>query len=499
MVYFILLICYHQKKTHLKIFFIMFNKTKIVATVGPASNSKEVIKSLVLAGVDVFRLNFSHGTHAAHKAVIDLIHEVNDELDTHVGILADLQGPKIRLGEVENNSIELVAGKTINITTIPQVSTAEQLYITYAEFAHDVKPGNRVLIDDGKFELKVISTNGIDTVKAKVIYGGIVSSKKGTNLPDTHVTAPSLTPKDIEDLRFILKERVHWVALSFVRTADDIQRLRGMLQFENNHTTKIIAKIERPEAIENIDKIIEATDGIMVARGDLGVEVPLEKVPIMQKMIVNKCISAAKPVIIATQMMESMMINPSPTRAEVTDVANAILDGADALMLSGETATGIHPVRVIDTFRAIINEVEKNGDIYSKYDKGHGPNPKSPTFLSDDICYNACRISDDIGAKAITGMTVSGYTAFMLSSFRPKSDIFIFTTNDHYLNSFSLIWGVRAFHYTSFTTTDDTMNDIQQILREKGFLKSGDRMVITASMPLVEQGRTNTIKISVVD
>jgi pyruvate kinase len=272
-----------------------------------------------------------------------------------------------------------------------------------------------------------------------------------------------------------------------------------MLQFENNHTTKIIAKIERPEAIENIDKIIEATDGIMVARGDLGVEVPLEKVPIMQKMIVNKCISAAKPVIIATQMMESMMINPSPTRAEVTDVANAILDGADALMLSGETATGIHPVRVIDTFRLIINEVEKNGDIYSKYDKGHRPNPKSPTFLSDHICYSACRISDDIEAKAITGMTVSGYTAFMLSCFRPKSDIFIFTTNDHYLNSFSLIWGVRAFHYTSFTTTDDTMNDIQQILREKGFLKSGDRMVITASMPLVEQGRTNTIKISVVD
>lgn len=479
----------------------MFNKTKIVATVGPASNSKEVLKTLVLAGVDVFRLNFSHSNkdHKDHKAIIDFIHEVNDELGTHVGILADLQGPKIRLGIVENDSIELIPDSIVSITTIEQESTAQTLYITYAEFAHDVKPGNRILIDDGKFELRALSTNGIDTVQARVIYGGKVSSKKGVNLPDTHVTAPSLTPKDIHDLRFIVKEKVHWVALSFVRTADDIQRLRGMLQFENNHSIKIIAKIERPEAIENIDKIIEATDGIMVARGDLGVEVPLEKVPIMQKMIVKKCISAAKPVIIATQMMESMTTNPSPTRAEVTDVANAILDGADALMLSGETATGFHPVRVVDTFRRIIHEIENNGDIYSMYDKGHRPNPKSPTFLSDDICYNACRISDDIGAKAITGMTVSGYTAFMLSCFRPKADIFIFTTNDHYLNSFSLIWGVRAFHYTKFTTTDGTMGDIQQILLDRGYLKSGDRVVITASMPLVEQGRTNTIKISVVE
>lgn len=477
----------------------MFNKTKIVATIGPASNNIDTLKALIEAGVDVFRVNFSHSDHATHKSVIDLVHQANDELGTHVGILADLQGPKIRLGMVADDRIELLADAEISITTHPKVSTANELYITYEQLAHDVRPGNRILIDDGKIELRVLATNGIDTVKALVIFGGPVSSKKGVNLPDTAVSSPSLTKKDIEDLEFIIHQRVHWVALSFVRTADDIQRLRGMLQFRDCKTLKIIAKIERPEAIQNIDSIIAVTDGIMVARGDLGVEVPLEKVPIMQKMIVKKCIAAAKPVIIATQMMESMIKDPSPTRAEVADVANGILDGADALMLSGETATGKHPVRVIETFRRIITEVERDGDIYSSYEKGNRPSVTSPTFLSDNVCYNACRISDDIRAKAITGMTVSGYTAFFLSCYRPKADIFIFTSNEAFINSFSLVWGVRAFLYTAFTTTDETMYDVQKVLIDKGHLQSGDRVVLTATMPLVEQGRTNTIKVSTIN
>ncbi|HNI44402.1 MAG TPA: pyruvate kinase [Chitinophagales bacterium] len=471
----------------------MFNKTKIIATVGPASNSKENIKTLIESGVDVFRLNFSHGEHEDHLKVINYILEANEEMNTHVGILADLQGPKIRLGIVENDSIELITGSEILITRHKKESTAQELYITYEPLAQDIREGNRILIDDGKVELRVIATNGIDQVRAKVMHGGILSSKKGVNLPDTNISAASLTPKDIRDLEFILTQKIDWIALSFVRSPNDMIHLRGIMTFKNNTITKIIAKIERPEAVENIEAIIREADAIMVARGDLGVEIPVEKVPLVQKDIVAKCIAYAKPVIIATQMMESMIEKTLPMRAEVTDVANAILDGADAIMLSGETAMGKHPPLVVKTMTRIAKEMEEKGNIYSKYHTYS--NRKANTFVSDDVCSNACRIADEIDARAITGMTVSGYTAFMLACNRPKADIFIFTNRRENLSLFSLIWGVRTFFYDKFTTTDETMVDVAAILKEKGFVNPGDFIVMTASMPLHESGRTNTIRV----
>jgi len=469
-----------------------FTKTKIVATIGPSSNSKEMLLALIGAGVNVFRLNFSHGTHEEHEKVINLIHEINDEIQGNIGILADLQGPKIRLGLVENNSVELKKGDIIELTTEKCVSTAQCLYITYSEIAMDVKSGDKILIDDGKIELRVTATNGIDKLTAKVIYGGLVSSKKGVNLPNTNVSSPALTPKDINDLKFILEHHVNWIALSFVRTADEILRLKGMIDYKQ-HAARVIAKIEKPQALKNIDAIIHAADAIMVARGDLGVEMPLEQIPTIQKELVKKCVSAAKPVIIATQMMESMIENASPTRAEVTDIATAIFNGADALMLSGETAVGKHPVKVISTMKKVIKTIEKEDDIYNV---GQVPNQKSNTFVSDVVCYTACRLAENVGAKGIIGMTKSGYTAFLLSSFRPKANIFIFTESIELLKTVSLVWGVRAFHYTKFVSTDDTISDVQQILTNSELIKQDDFVVNTGSMPLHERGRTNTIKVS---
>ena len=469
-----------------------FTKTKIVATIGPSSNNKEMLLALIDAGVNVFRLNFSHGTHEEHEKVINLIHEINNEIKGNAGILADLQGPKIRLGEVENNKVEINKDDIIELTTEKCISTAKCLYITYSELAMDVKSGDRILIDDGKIELQVIDTNGINKLTAKVIYGGIISSKKGVNLPNTNVSSPALTQKDINDLKFILEHHVNWIALSFVRTADEILRLKGMIDYKQ-HGARVIAKIEKPQALKNIDAIIHAADAIMVARGDLGVEMPLEQIPTIQKELVKKCVSAAKPVIIATQMMESMIQNASPTRAEVTDIATAIFNGADALMLSGETAVGKHPVKVISTMKKVIKTIEQEDDIYNV---GQVPNQLSNTFVSDVVCYTACSLAENVGAAGIIGMTKSGYTAFLLSSFRPKANIFIFTESIELLKTVSLVWGVRAFHYTKFVSTDDTISDVQKILKSYELIKQDDFVVNTGSMPLHERGRTNTIKVS---
>ncbi len=473
----------------------MPNRTKIIATIGPASNDKALIRKLVQAGVNVCRLNFSHGTHEQHAQSIQYINELNEELDTNIGILADLQGPKIRLGkELESEKIHLQTGTIITLTSNETVSTASLLHITYDRLAIDLKRGERVLIDDGKVELKVLSSNGKNEVQAEVIYGGPVSSRKGVNLPDSNLTVSTLTAKDIDDLKFILANNVNWIALSFVRTADEITRLKGMLDF-NSHPAKVIAKIEKPEALKNIDAIIKVSDAIMIARGDLGVEMPLQRIPVLQKELINKCIVAYKPVIVATQMMESMINNPSPTRAEITDVATAIFDGADALMLSGETAVGKHPVKVIETFTKVIKEIEGQDNIYQKR---HTPKETSPTFLADAICYNACRIAHSVNAKAIIGMTQSGYTAFMLSSHRPKADIYVFTESRELLNMVSLIWGVKAFYYTGFESTDKTIADVQQVLKDAKLIQSGDIVINTGSMPLSERGRTNTIKVSLI-
>ncbi len=471
-----------------------FNKTKIVATVGPACNSKEMLTELIKAGVNVFRLNFSHGSHEVHKKVIGYIREINEEMDTNVSILQDLQGPKIRTNEVENGEIQVEAGQNLTITCEDLMGTTQKISTTYTSLATDVNIGDTILIDDGKIELKVIGAEGKE-VYTTVIYGGPIKSRKGINLPDTHVSAPSLTEKDEEDLYFGLENDVDWIALSFVRRAEDINTLKDIIRSKGK-TIRVIAKIEKPEAIRNIDEIIEATDGLMVARGDLGVEIAMEEVPMVQKMLVNKCNLASKPVIIATQMMESMIENPRPTRAETNDVANGVLDGADAIMLSAETASGKYPVQTVKSMVRTILAVESSTD--QVYDKRALIDPDSPTFFNDHLVLTACKLSNEITAKAIVGMTKSGYTSFRLSGNRPKANIFIFTADKSLLNVINLYWGLRGFFYDQMRSTDETFADLEKILREKGHLHKGDVYVNTASMPLHWEDRTNMVKIQIV-
>jgi pyruvate kinase len=443
-----------------------FNRSKIVATVGPASNSRETLRELMETGVNVFRLNFSHGTHDQHREVINLVRSLNEELGLNVSLLQDLQGPKIRVGEVEKGT-KLEAGNTFIITTEEVVGNAERASTVYKGLATDLSVDDRVLIDDGKIELQVIEIRENDIVTV-VLHGGKLKSRKGINLPNTHVSAPSLTDKDLHDLDFGLDQEVDWIALSFVRSAEDIHDLRNRIRAAGKDC-RIVAKIEKPEAIHNIDDIIDASDAIMVARGDLGVEILMEEVPMAQKMIVKKCNLAAKPVIIATQMMESMIDNPRPTRAETNDVANAVMDGADALMLSAETAAGQYPVAVVKSMINTIISVEKQGELYYKFYK---LDTKDPLFHNDSIIKSACQLAEISHARAIIGMTASGYTAFKISSHRPHANIFIFTHNRPLLNTMNLIWGVRGYYYASAESTDQTFEDIENILCEKGHLNA---------------------------
>ena len=470
-------------------------KTKILATIGPASSSKEALLDLVKAGVNVFRLNFSHGAHTQHQEVIDNILEINEKYHVHVGILADLQGPKLRIGKIENNALEINPGDILTFVNEECLGTKEKIYMSYELFASDVKVGEKVLVDDGKIVLEVISTNGTNEVKLMVLFGNILSSNKGVNLPDTIVTQPSLTEKDLEDLEYVLTQPVNWIALSFVRQAKDVKDLQRRIKAKK-HFAKVVAKIEKPEAIANIKEIIKASDAIMIARGDLGVEVPIEKLPGLQKMIIAKCIQKAKPVIVATQMMESMITNPSPSRAEVTDVANAVLDGTDAVMLSGETSVGNHPALVVEAMRRIIGEAEAS---YHMIGKRPNPDPDAETFLSDVLCLNAPRLAEEVNAKAILGLTVNGYTAFKISSYRPKPDIHIFSDKPHMLSTLSMVWGVKCYLYTKFTTTDETIEDVNEILKDEGVVETGDIVINTGSMPLHTRFRTNMLKITVIE
>lgn len=468
-------------------------KTKIVATVGPASSSKEALLGLVKEGVDVFRLNFSHGSHQDHLQVINNIIELTEQYDVPIGILADLQGPKLRVGEIEGGSLELLKGDILTFVPEPCIGTRERIYMSYESFADDVNIGEKVLVDDGKLVLEVVNKIG-KSVKLKVLHGTNISSKKGVNLPETKVSLPCLTEKDLEDLEFILTQPVNWIALSFVREASDIEELKDIID-EHSHYAKVIAKVEKPEAVRNIKHIINVSDAIMVARGDLGVEVPMEKLPAIQKDIIKRCLQKSKPVIVATQMMESMISNPSPTRAEITDVANAVLDGADAVMLSGETSVGAHPELVVKAMNKIIGEAENHYELMGKRPK---PNRSSATYYSDTICLNAAKIAEDIKAKAILGITVAGYTAFRVSSYRPKTDIYIFSSVRPILGTMNLVWGVKAFYYDKFSSTDETIEDLCEILQDKKLLKQGDVVINTMSMPLNKRFRTNTLKITIV-
>lgn len=471
-----------------------FNKTKIVATIGPATSSEENLEKIILTGVDVCRLNFSHGEHSVHQEVAERIRKINKKLGSHVAILQDLQGPKLRIGKVDGE-IQLVDGSPIIITTQECISTPEKLFVSYKKLPIEAKVGERILLNDGKLELVIEGHIDEFNLQGRVVNGGPLTSNKGFNLPNTQISAPCLTEKDLRDLEFGLSLDVDWVALSFVRRAEDVIELKNIIA-QKGSRAKVIAKIEKPEAVENIDSIIKVTDAIMVARGDLGVEVPLHKVPLIQKTIVEKCIQQAKPVIIATQMMESMIFDSMPTRAEITDVANAVFEGADAVMLSAETSVGKYPVRVVEVMRDIISDIEKDRRAYYK---GTRPDSSSPSFASDEVCFTAVRMSDHLKAKAIIAMTKSGYTGFKVASYRPEAGVFIFTDNEKMLNTLNLVWGVRGFHYDKFVSTDQTFDDVVDILREHHFVQPGDYVINCASMPLKKKQRTNTIKISLVE
>jgi pyruvate kinase len=470
-------------------------KTKIIATIGPATSNKEVLREIIQRGVNICRINCSHGSYDDHQKVIENIRALNEELGTHVGILVDLQGPKIRIHEVENNGIELITGNEIVVTINKVLGTPEKISINYKDLPKDVKPSERILLDDGKLILEVISSNSVDEVLCKIVHGGMLSSKKGVNLPNSKLSLPSLTEKDLEDLQFALKNQAEWIGLSFVRSARDIIELKHHILVAQS-TARVIAKIEKPEALTQIDDIIAECDALMVARGDLGVEVPLEQVPVIQKMLIRKCLRSAKPVIVATQMMESMITNFSPTRAEVNDVANAVLDGADAVMLSGETSVGKFPVKVIEIISQILQEMEKQETIYNKEEL---PVKNQSRFISDSICFNACRLSQRVDAKAIIAMTFSGYTAYKLSSQRPKSPILVFTSNKRIMTQLSLVWGVKCYYYDRMVSTDHTIADIIYILKKEGILNKGDYVINIASMPIEEKGKTNMVKLSQVE
>ena len=471
-----------------------YKRTKIVATLGPATSNRETLKQLILEGVNVCRINFSHAVHSDLIETIKTLREIDHELGTHTGILGDLQGPKIRIGNLRSEPIMLEKGHKMVFTTKPFLGDKDKVHINYETFPQDVSVGDKILVDDGKLIFKVVGTNGTDEATLEVVYGGPLNSRKGVNLPDTKISMPSLTEKDLADLDFALSQRIHWIGLSFVREASDIHELRAIIE-ANNKDCRIIAKIEKPEAVKNLDDIIEATDAVMVARGDLGVEIPLEEVPLLQKQIVLKCQQMAKPVIIATQMMESMIDSITPSRAEVNDVANAVMDGADAVMLSGETSVGEHPIEVIKVMSRIIKQTETFHGIYNA---DFQPLINTQRFISDNICFAALDLAEKVSAKAIVTMTFSGYTAMKVASFRPKSGVYIFTGNRRLLKMMSLVWGTRTFFYDKFGSTDETIEDIKVILRDVEHLEEDDLIINIASMPIKSKGMSNMIRLSYV-
>ncbi len=471
-------------------------KTKIVATLGPACSSKEVIKDMIDAGVNVFRINFSHADYVDVKERIDIIRELNQEYGYTTAILADLQGPKLRVG-VMKEDVVVNPGDIITFQTAEDVpGTAERVYMNYKEFPRDVKPGEKILLDDGKLMFEALETNGTTEVVCKVIQGGPLKSKKGVNLPNTKVSLPALTQKDIKDALFAIEQDVDWIALSFVRTPADLEELQDLIAKHSDHKIPIIAKIEKPEAVENIDKIVAFCDGLMVARGDLGVEIPAHEVPLIQKKLIHRAKTARIPVIVATQMMETMITSLTPTRAEVNDVANSVMDGADAVMLSGETSVGNYPVQVIEKMTQIIEAVEDSPLIMVPQNP---PLVRTKRFITKSICYHAAIMANDIKAKAISTLTNSGYTAFQISAWRPAAHILVYTSNKRILTQLNLLWGVNAFFYDKFVSTDDTVDDINLTAKENGYVKKGDILINLAAMPVVDKGMVNTLRISEIE
>jgi len=472
-----------------------YKKTKIVATLGPATDSKEILTQLAKEGVNVFRINFSHADYDIVKTQVQRIREINEENGFNVAILADLQGPKLRVGVMEDGVV-LEDGDTFTFTTEKCVGTKEKAFMTYQRFPKDVKVGENILVDDGKLMFEVISTNKQDEVVVKVIVGGPLNSKKGVNLPNTAISLPALTEKDKEDAVFALGQEVDWIALSFVRTPEDLRMLRDLIDEHSEYRVPVIAKIEKPEAVANMDALIPYCDGLMVARGDLGVEIPMQDVPLIQKKLVRRAKRARIPVIIATQMMETMIDNSVPTRAEVNDVANSIIDGADAVMLSGETSVGKHPIRVIQKMTEIIKAVENSRMIKVPHE---APHIRTNRFITKSVCHHAALMANDIDAKAISTLTRSGYTAFQISAWRPQAKILAFSSEKRILGKLNLLWGVKAFYYDKKLSTDDTVVEINKITKEIGFVEEGDLMINLTSMPVEAEGMVNTLRVSEID
>ncbi len=471
-------------------------KTKIVATLGPATSKKETLREMILAGVDVFRINFSHAAYDDVASRIRIIRELNEELEVNTSILADLQGPKLRVGVMGGEAVVSPGDEITFVTGEPFEGTAERVYMNYESFPKDVKPGERILLDDGKLIFEVKSTNGKDEVKAEVVQGGPLKSKKGVNLPNTNISLPALTEKDIKDAVFAIGQEVDWIALSFVRHSQDLIDLQKLIEEHSKHKIPIIAKIEKPEAVENIDKIVAYCDGLMVARGDLGVEVPAQEVPLIQKQLVLRAKKARIPVIIATQMMETMITSLTPTRAEVNDVANSVMDGADAVMLSGETSVGNYPVQVIEKMCSILSSVE--GSTLIKVPQTP-PHIRTKRYITKSVCYHAALMANEIQAKAISTLTNSGYTAFQISAWRPSAHILVFTSNKRILTQLNLLWGVKAFYYDRYVSTDETIEDVNQIACKKGFLDVGDMLISLAAMPIKDKGMVNTLRVTEIE
>lgn len=467
-------------------------KTKIVATIGPASEDKNTLLKMFQAGVNVIRVNFSHAEEEVVEKWVRTVRDLNEEHGFSVALLADLQGPKLRVGIVKEGTM-VNAGDTITFTNENIEGDEKQVYMSYPQFAKDVKVGERILLDDGKLIFEVLETNLTDKVVAKVIQGGPLKSKKGVNLPNTQISLPALTEKDIKDAITAIKYEFDWIALSFVRHKEDVIDLQNLIKKHCDLKIPIIAKIEKPEAITNIEEIVHVVDGIMVARGDLGIEIPMEKVPLIQKNLVSICKTHCKPVIIATQMMESMIDGLTPTRAEVNDVANSVLDGADAVMLSGETSVGKHPVEVIENMSKIILSVEDDHRIQIPL---HYPKKGSERYITDMICYNAAVMVGQVGAKAIITLTQSGYTAFQISSHRPLANIIVYTSNKRIINMLSLLWGVKAYLYEGANSTDETVVEVNNNIKQKGYIKSGDFVINLNAMPSFANSLTNTLRLT---
>ena len=469
------------------------NKTKIIATLGPSSTGQPMLKSLMEEGVNVFRVNFSHANHSEVKKTVLNIREISSLLGLHVAVLGDLQGPKIRLGTVKEN-VFIENGDTVSITTSEvEFGDSSLVSINYLGFPKDVAKGEKILVDDGKIILKILETNKKDLVKAEVVQGGELKSRKGVNLPNTKISLPALTEKDRTDALFAIKNNFDWLALSFVRSKEDVSSLEELIKQNSENKIPIIAKIEKPEAIKNLDAILQAADGLMVARGDLGLEIPAEEVPLNQKLMVNMAKKARKPIIIATQMMESMIDSLTPSRAEVNDVANSVMDGADAVMLSGETSVGQYPVQVIQTISKIIKGVENSPLIKVPNTL---PEIHSKRVITKAICFQACNIANELKASAICTLTNSGYTAWQISSWRPSAMILVFTSNKRILSQLGLLWGVRCVFYDNFVSTDRTVEEVNELAVKKGFVKIGDLVINLAAMPVIDKGQVNTLRIS---